>query len=168
MKKQDFLDSKKDLDASRPSEKNIAPEKKEKPQHYRDRRDALADKMKEDGTYDLDTGEPVSFDEGYQVSFQEETTEREGHSAYKDTDEYDRLVIALSKESNAQPNLAKFGEPELSFHVSSLEKALEVARRHNQESIFDWSTFECIPNPDFVGRTHYADRNNHTGKNYRG
>lgn len=134
--------------------------------NFRKRRDALAHKLKEDGTYDLTTGEPVSYESGFQVSFQEETTERKGHAAYIDDDEYDRRVLALSSELKAKPNLARFGEPELSFHVDSLEKALEVARRHNQESIFDWSTFKCIPNKDFVGRAHYADRDNHVGKNY--
>ena len=134
--------------------------------NYRKRRDALAHKLTEDGTYDLTTGDPVSFESGFQVSFQEETTERKGHAAYIDDDEYDRKVEALSAELKAKPNLARFGEPELSFHVDSLEKALEVARRHNQESIFDWSTFKCIPNKDFVGRSHYADRDNHAGKNY--
>ena len=134
--------------------------------NYRKRRDALAHKLTEDGTYDLTTGDPVSFESGFQVSFQEETTERKGHAAYIDDDEYDRKVEALSAELKEKPNLARFGEPELSFHVDSLEKALEVARRHNQESIFDWSTFKCIPNKDFVGRSHYADRDNHVGKNY--
>lgn len=134
--------------------------------NYRKRRDALAHKLTEDGTYDLTTGDPVSFESGFQVSFQEETTERKGHAAYIDDDEYDRKVEALSAELKAKPNLARFGEPELSFHVDSLEKALEVARRHNQESIFDWSTFKCIPNRDFVGRSHYSDRDNHVGKNY--
>ncbi len=137
---------------------------------YRAQRDALANRLTSDGTYDLATGNPVQYDSGYQVSFQEETTERKGHGAYIDNDEYDRRVEALAKELGAKPDLGKFGEPEISFHVDSLEKALEVARRHNQESVFDWSTFgttfDCIPNPDFVGRTHYADRDNHTGKNY--
>lgn len=137
---------------------------------YRAQRDALANRLTSDGTYDLATGNPVKYTKGYQVSFQEETTERKGHGAYIDDDEYDRRVEALAKELGAKPDLGKFGEPEISFHVDSLEKALEVARRHNQESVFDWSTFgttfDCIPNPDFVGRTHYADRDNHTGKNY--
>lgn len=133
---------------------------------YRAQRDALANRLTSDGTYDLKTGNPVSFENGFQVSFQEYTTERPGHGAYIDDDEYDRRVDALSAELGAKPNLARFGEPEISFHVDSLEKALEVARRHNQESVFDWSTFKCIPNKDFVGRAHYADRNDHTGKNY--
>lgn len=142
---------------------DIDPDRK---MHYRDIRDSLAHKLTEDGTFDLDTGEPVEFKTGFQVSFQEETTERKGHGAYIDDDEYDRRVEALSKELGAKPNLARFGEPEISFHVESLDKALEVARRHNQESVWDWENLKCQPNKDFVGRTHYADRDNHTGKNY--
>ena len=138
----------------------------QKRRHYREIRDSLAHKLTEDGTFDLDTGEPVEFKTGFQVSFQEETTERKGHGAYIDDDEYDRRVVALSKELGAKPNLARFGEPEISFHVDSYDKAMEVARRHNQESIWDWVACDVISNKDFVGRTHYADRNNHKGKNY--
>lgn len=140
--------------------------KKPQTPNYRQMRDALASKVTEDGTYDLETGNPVSYESGYQVSFQEETTERKGHGAYISDEEYSRKVEALSKELGAKPNLGRFGEPEISFHVDSREKALEVARRHNQESIFDWGSFSCIANKEFVGRTHYADRDNHVSKNY--
>ena len=138
---------------------------------YRAQRDALAHKVTEDGTYDLATGKPVKYEYGYQVSFQEETTERKGFPAYITDKEYDRKVEVLQKELDSKPDLGRFGEPEISFHVDSYDKAMEVARRFNQESIYDWSThgttYECISNPDFVGRTHYADRDNHMGKNYR-
>lgn len=143
---------------------------KTKTPNYRQQRDALASKVTQDGTYDLATGNPVSYESGYQVSFQEETTERKGHGAYITDDEYDRKVEALMHELGSNPDLGRFGEPEISFHVDSYDKAMEVARRFNQESIYDWSThgktFECKANPDFVGRTHYADRDNHIGKNY--
>ena len=135
-------------------------------------RDAVAKQVGQDGTYVLATGKPISYKTGYQVSFQEETTEKPGHGAYIDDDEYDRKVIALSKELDAEPDLGYFdGEAEISFHVEDFNKAMEVARRHNQHSIYLWAThgttYEIKKNPDFVGRTHYADRNNHEGKNYR-
>lgn len=137
---------------------------------YRALRDALAKSVIEDGTYDLTTGKPRSYETGYQVSFQEETTERTGHDAYITDEEYDRKVEALKKELGVDPDLGRFGEPEVSFHVESKEKALELARRFNQESVYDWSTngttYECISNPDFVGERHYADYDNHTGKKY--
>ena len=145
-------------------------ENKKISKNFRQHRDAMAKKLEKNGTYDFATGEPKQYDSGYQVSFQEETTERKGHSAYIPDAEYDRRVLALSAELGVSPDLGTFGEPEISFHVESLDKALEVARRHNQESIYDWSThgttYDCIPNKDFVGRTHYADRDNHTGNNY--
>lgn len=137
---------------------------------YRALRDALAKSVTEDGTYDLTTGKPRSYETGYQVSFQEETTERQGHDAYITDEEYDRKVEALKKELKVEPDLGRFGEPEVSFHVESKEKALELARRFNQESVYDWSTngttYECISNPDFVGERHYADYDNHTSKRY--
>ncbi len=136
---------------------------------YRKRRDALAKKVTQDGTYDLDTGKPMSHEDegGYQVSFQEETTERKGHAAYITDEEYDRRVEAISKElGGARPELGRFGEPEIGFHVKDKKKALEIARRHNQECIWDWEAMDIIANADFVGEKHYADRDNHQGKNY--
>ena len=137
---------------------------------YRALRDALAKSVSQDGTYDLATGKPKSHTDGYQVSFQEETTERKGYDAYISDDEYDRKVEALKKELGVEPDLGRFGEPEISFHVASRDKALELARRFNQESVYDWSThgttYECIANPDFVGERHYADYDNHKGRNY--
>lgn len=139
---------------------------------YRQLRDAMAKKVKADGTYDLETGQPITPDDrkhGYQVSFQEETTERHGHGAYITDEEYDRKVDAISAElGGARPELGRFGEPEISFHVEDKTKALEIARRHNQESIWDWEAMDTIANKDFVGEKHYSDRDNHQGKKYHG
>ena len=151
-------DSRDDIDPNSPP-----PSKK----GYRAQRDALAHKVTEDGTYDLASGNPVSHESGYQVSFQEETTERKGHGAYITDEEYDRKVEAISAElGGARPELGRFGEPEICFHVKSKEKALEIARRHNQESIWDWEALDTIANKDFVGEKHYSDRDNHQGKHY--
>lgn len=157
-------------DSLKPTE---APAKKGnvKGSKYRALRDAQAKNCSGMGTFDLISGKPVHHSSGYQVSFQEATTESADHGSYIPDEEYDRKVEALKKELDSKPDLGRFGEPEISFHVDSYDKAMEVARRFNQESIYDWSThgttYECISNPDFVGRAHYADRDNHMGKNYR-
>lgn len=141
-----------------------------KEKHLRAKRNGAFKALKgfgrDDGTYDLETVKPKHYDSGYSVSFQEETTEEEGSPAYKTNEQYDRIVVALSRELNASPDLGVFSEPELSFHVDSLDKALEVARRHNQVSIWDWSASKEIPNKDFVGQLHYRDRDNHNTKRY--
>ena len=132
---------------------------------YRKLRDTLADKVKEKGTYDLETGTQITNrTEGYQVSFQEETTESPEYGSYIPDKEYDRKVEALREELGARPELGHWDENEISFHVTSLDKAIEVARRHNQEAIWNWKKGEAIYNPDFVGRTHWRDRDNHTKK----
>lgn len=134
---------------------------------YRKLRDAQASKLNDVGTFDLLTGKPITNrNSGYQVSFQEATTESPEHGSYISDEEYDRKVEALKKELGAEPELGHWDEDEISFHCESLEKALEVARRHNQEAIWNWGKGEPIMNEDFVGRTHWKDRNNHATKKY--
>lgn len=135
--------------------------------HYRALRDAQAKQVNGMGTFDLMTGAPITGrTSGYQVSFQEATTESPGHGSYISDDEYDRKVEAIGKELGARPELGHWDEDEISFHCESLDKALEVARRHNQEAIWNWSKGEPMFNPDFVGRLHYTDRDNHATKRY--
>jgi len=95
----------------------------------------------EDGTYDLETGKPVSYDNGAQVSFQTTSSEDGGMS----DEEYDKLVDSLSKETGSKPHLGSYGVPEISFRCDTLEKALELGRKYNQESVFSWSSKKCIP-----------------------
>lgn len=145
---------------------NLDPKKVSKSK-YRALRDAQAKKVNGMGTFNLMTGEPITNrNTGFQVSFQEATTESPDHGSYISDDEYDRKVEALQKEIGTEPELGHWDEDEISFHCDSLEKALEVARRHNQEAIWNWGKGEPIMNEDFVGRTHWKDRNNHATKKY--
>lgn len=133
---------------------------------YRALRDAQAKNCSGMGTFDLISGKPVHHSSGYQVSFQEATTESTEHGSYIPDEEYDRKVEAIKKELGSEPALGHWDEDEISFHCNSLEKALAVARRHNQEAIWNWAKDEAIKNEDFVGRTHWTDRNNHATKKY--
>lgn len=126
---------------------------------YRALRNAQNKKLAPFGTYDLRTGRPIEYKTGYQVAFQEDTTEALDHDRYISGKDYDSLVERLSKECNSMPHLGTFGNPEISFHVESKDQAMAVARRFNQESIYDWSThgktYECFPNPDRRGIDHF-------------
>lgn len=135
--------------------------------YYRALRDAQAKKVKGMGTFNLKTGEPITDrSSGYQVSFQEATTESPEHGSYISDVEYDRKVEALKKEIGTEPELGHWDEDEISFHCDSLDKALEIARRHNQEAIWNWGKGEPIFNEDFVGRSHWVDRDNHATQRY--
>lgn len=140
---------------------------KESRSKYRTLRDAQAKKVKGMGTFNLMTGEPITNrTTGFQVSFQEATTESPNHGSYITDEEYDRKIEALKKEIGTDPELGHWDEDEISFHCNSLDTALAIARRHNQEAIWNWAKSEPIMNEDFVGRTHWTDRNNHATKSY--
>lgn len=145
---------------------NLTPNR-ESVSKYRAMRDAQAKKVKGVGTFNLLTGEPITDrHSGFQVSFQEATTESPEYGAYINDEEYDRKVDAMKKEIGSEPELGHWDEEEISFHCDSLDKAMSIARRHNQEAIWNWGKGEPILNEDFVGRTHWVDRNNHATKNY--
>ena len=159
-KKPETLAKEDDVDSIDPNQ----PKVKSK---YRALRDAQAKKVNGMGTFNLQTGEPITNrNSGYQVSFQEATTESPEHGSYIPDEEYDRKVEALKKDIGSEPELGHWDEDEISFHCDSLEKALAIARRHNQEAIWNWAKGEPIMNEDFVGRTHWVDRNNHATKRY--
>lgn len=131
------------------------------------------DEGREVGTYDLDTGEPIKpFKTGWQVSFQEDTTEDPSHGHYITDTDYDAMVERISKATGSKPYLGYFGKPEISFHCESMEQAMQIARQFNQESIFDWTTygttFDCAQNKDRRGQDHFTDHQNSYTKNYHG
>lgn len=121
---------------------------------YRDRRNRLVEYVNSkgigDGTYVLgDVNDEKytrdlkkeDYDEGYMVSFQ--TTNGEGfNKARKDLtvsdEQYDKLVEELEKETGSKSHVGVFGGiPEISFKVATLQKAMELAKRYNQVSIWD-------------------------------
>ena len=87
---------------------------------------------KEPGTYDLMTGAPKSYADGYQVSFQKSKVR------YSD-DEYDRLAHKLIAETENAPDAGMFDDgPEISFHCPTARLALKIAKDYNQKSVWDW------------------------------
>lgn len=90
----------------------------------------------EDGTYNVGSLKPVSFEKGYQFTFCQIGDD------YSEL-EYNRLVNSiLGKIEDKNAYAGKFeSSPEISFHTNDLKFALEIARRYNQISIWDWQ--EC-------------------------
>ena len=98
-----------------------------------------------DGTYDLNTKQPISFDRGYQASFEIL------YDTYDD-DKYDMLCYKLALMTDNNVYLGVFnGNPEISFHFEDIELANTIAILFDQISIWDWSISDEIKNP-------YCDR----------
>ena len=87
----------------------------------------------EDGTYDLFTKEKVSFDRGYQVSFETDYDEL-------NKTEYEILAYKMSLMSDNNVYLGLYENvPELSFHFEDMELANVLGIVFDQISIWDWS-----------------------------
>lgn len=93
----------------------------------------LASDKYEDGTYDVATLKPVTYDKGYQVTY------CQIGDKYTD-DEHNALIAEfLAKTDDGKVSLGKFeGEPEHSFHFKSKSEAIKYAKKYNQISIWDW------------------------------
>ena len=86
-----------------------------------------------DGTYDLFTKEKVSFDRGYQVSFETDYDEL-------NKTEYEILAYKMSLMSDNNVYLGLYENvPELSFHFEDMELANVLGIVFDQISIWDWS-----------------------------
>ena len=101
----------------------------------------------EDGTYDIYTKENVSFDRGYQVSF--ETS----YDNYTD-DEFEDIAYKMSLLSDNSAYQGVYSlNPELSFHFDDLELASVLGTLFNQISIWDWSIMDERFNEYFVNKS---------------
>lgn len=100
----------------------------------------LSEKSYNDGTYNVDTLEPVEFDDGFQVTF------CQIGDNYSD-EEYADLVNEFYDLSTDRTSYAgKFGgEPEISFHFGSMEDDVRLAKKYNQISVWDWKNMNEIP-----------------------
>jgi len=92
----------------------------------------------EDGTYDLTTGQPVNFTDGYQVSF-----ERPGDTYT--SDQYSDIVKELIARTDSPVYLGSWGgTKELSFHVADYQEAMDIAKQFYQDAIWDWAQGDAI------------------------
>lgn len=95
----------------------------------------------QDGTYDFQTGLPVHFDQGYQVSFET------AFDCYTN-EEYNNLVQKFDILSNGNTHIGVYNSsPEISFFFKDLKLAKTISIVFNQFSIWNWNTNSEIKNP---------------------
>jgi hypothetical protein len=95
---------------------------------------------KEDGTYDMHSGEKISFNSGYQISFE---TNFDSYS----NKEYDEIAYKMSLMSDNHIYLGVYNSiPEMSFHFNDFELANVLSIIFNQTSIWDWKKNDEIRN----------------------
>lgn len=95
---------------------------------------------KEDGTYDIDSKKKISFNSGYQVSFE---TKSDSYS----NEEYEEIAYKMALMSDNRVYLGVYDSTsEISFHFNDLELAKVLSIVFNQYSIWDWSKNDEIRN----------------------
>lgn len=112
-------------------------------------------KGKEDGTYDLDTGEKVDFgNEGYNVSFEQSTDK------YTNSEYYDKIQECREKCDGKVYGGVFGGDPEISFYTKDLKTAKEIMYKYNQHSIWSNELQDIIMNERYdekKNKTNYKD-----------
>lgn len=94
------------------------------------------------GTYDLDTGRPVNFDKGYQVTFVRPEAER------LSDEDYDKWATYCAKKTGSKAYAGVWdGGGEVSFHCASRKEAIRLMHLFNQDSILDWQKKKKYPDP---------------------
>lgn len=92
----------------------------------------------EDGTYNFETLEAVSFDKGYQVTF------CQVGDNYSDEEIMWLCSIFAEMSDDGKIYCGVFGNPEISFHFSDRELAIRMAKKFNQISVWDWKAMDEI------------------------
>ena len=92
-----------------------------------------------DGTYNLKTLKPLSYNNGYQVSFC-----RIGDN-YSPKEYAAKVNEFLDVSSDKIASAGKFqSTPEVSFHIKDKSVAIKKAKKYNQISVWDWKSGEEI------------------------
>ena len=92
-----------------------------------------------DGTYNVKTLKPVSYNSGYQVTFC-----RIGDN-YSPKEYAAKVNEFLDISSDKIASAGKFqGTPEVSFHVKDKSVAIKKAKKYNQIGIWDWKNDATI------------------------
>lgn len=89
----------------------------------------------DNGGITLEDNKPITFNSGYQVGLRGKETK----SA--------RIALKYIKDFNGNAGVwfsKQVFYIDESIHVESLDKAIELGKQHNQQSILDWSTMELI------------------------
>ena len=135
------------------SEKEQTEEKTYKKTEFNGVMKKLAEyKDKGAGSYSYETGEPVKKTEGYFVSFHQNEPDENGkfksHFGKYTEDGYDQEANDFINGNKLEPVVGNYdSDPELSGWTMDREKAMELAKKYNQESIYDAEMGEIILNP---------------------
>ena len=99
----------------------------------------------EDGTYSFIDQSKISYNKGYEVSF--ETRSRYYENYYTD-DEYDNIVYKIAALLGRNADLGVYdNKPEISFHIIDKDLAFSLAAIFNQQTIWDWAKDDLLANP---------------------
>lgn len=133
-------------EAKTPTYEGLPQSFKETQSKYRETRNKWVKQFigKQDGTFDLETGSPVTYNQGFQVAFQ--TTDSE--AGVLSDEDYDRMVDEITKATGSKPHLGVFEVPEISFHCDNFDQAVELMKKYNQHSIWDWEVCDIVMNPE--------------------
>ena len=105
----------------------------------------------QDCTCDALTGEIVPPEKipGYCVTFHQNFTEDDPYGGY--TPEDYALMCAITKRELGTDSvyIGVYGNPEVSFPCKDLQKAMDFARIHNQETVYDPENDELIWNGEY-------------------
>ena len=110
---------------------------------YRLMRNALIARTidKGDHTADLETGEEVTYSDGYQLAFQTSTSEDPSSPHFVSDERYDELTEQMIRDTGSRPHLGIYGVPEISFREADEKKAKNLAFvKYNQEAVLNWAT----------------------------
>jgi len=118
---------------------------------------------KESGTYDFKTGKIKDYKNGYSVTFHQNEPDENGdfksrYGRYT-KEEYDKLTNEIKNKYNADVNVGVFDGVEISFWVKSRKDAIELMKRYNQQSIWDWKKFQITGNGIFPNKKYNSKEN---------
>lgn len=112
-------------------------------------------KGKEDGTYNLDTGEKVDFKgKGYNVSFEQSTDN------YTDREYYDKIKECKDKCDGNVYGGVFGGDPEISFYTKNKKVAMMIMEKYNQHSIWDNSENNVMINEKYDAKKNKVNYKN--------
>ena len=111
---------------------------------------------KSDGTYDAETGEPIDYPDGYQVSFV-----RPNAFDQLSDEQWDELSSYIAEKYGSKEHIGVYdGNAETSFRITNLEDAKELMYIFNQDSILNWEKKHLLDTPDWLQAYvwNYSDR----------
>ena len=118
------------------------------------------DVKREDGTYDLKTGEKVELSSGFQVTFHQNKSMEERFGAYSDEDYSTMIAITLKEIGADKVYCGNFGNAEISFTCNNEKLAKRFCQEQNQHSLWKNEKQEIWENPKYNKKTNPTEAEN--------